>query len=330
MTLVNSTRHIQGAEESRRRTLVGLVNAVSAYLIWGLSPIYFKALKTVPAFEILMHRMVWSSLFLLPFLFFNGRWNEFIGVFRHGKRLGALLITTLLVGFNWFLFIWAINHDHVLQTSLGYYINPLVNVLLGVIILGERLRPAQLVAVALAAVAVLNLVVSFGEIPWVSLGLALSFSCYGLIRKVVPVSSIVGLSVEIFIDDAGHRISVECPPGGIGCVSPGRDLYRPSADQRRSGYGGAAHFVYQGRQAAPFFNHRIFPVHRPHVHIPSGSFSLEGTIGIGTAMDLCHDLGRPGHLFFRFGPVLPVAGRDTPGCAVTFSPRRSRSSRRNR
>jgi len=199
MTLVNSTRHIQGAEESRRRTLVGLVNAVSAYLIWGLSPIYFKALKTVPAFEILMHRMVWSFLFLLPFLFFNGRWNEFIGVFRHGKRLGALLITTLLVGFNWFLFIWAINHDHVLQTSLGYYINPLVNVLLGVIILGERLRPAQLVAVALAAVAVLNLVVSFGEIPWVSLGLALSFSCYGLIRKVVPVSSIVGLSVETFL-----------------------------------------------------------------------------------------------------------------------------------
>ena len=185
--------------ESRRRALVGLVNAVSAYLIWGLSPIYFKTLKAVPAFEILMHRMVWSFLFLLPFLFFNGRWSEFVGVFRKGRHLGALLITTLLVGFNWFLFIWAINHDHVLQTSLGYYINPLVNVLLGVVILGERLRPAQLLAVALAAVAVLNLVLSFGEIPWVSLGLALSFSCYGLIRKVVPVSSIVGLTVETFL-----------------------------------------------------------------------------------------------------------------------------------
>ena len=199
MTQLNTIQEARGSEESGRRTVVGLANAVSAYLIWGLSPIYFKTLKTVPAFEILMHRMVWSFLLLLPFLFFNGRWKEFISVFRQGKRLGALLITTLLVGFNWFLFIWAINHDHVLQTSLGYYINPLVNVLLGVVILGERLRPAQLVAVLMAGAAVLNLTLSFGEIPWVSLALALSFSCYGLIRKVVPVSSIVGLSVETFL-----------------------------------------------------------------------------------------------------------------------------------
>ncbi|CAB5161526.1 Uncharacterized inner membrane protein RarD [Olavius algarvensis associated proteobacterium Delta 3] len=199
MTPSDGPQEMNAIEDSQRRALVGLGNAVSAYLIWGLSPIYFKTLKTVPAFEILMHRIVWSFLLLLPFLFVYGRWNEFVSVFRQGRRLGALLMTTLLVGFNWFLFIWAINSDHVLQASLGYYINPLVNVLLGVVLLGERLRPAQIVAVLLAGVAVLNLTVSVGEVPWVSLGLAFSFSGYGLIRKVAPVSSMVGLAVETFL-----------------------------------------------------------------------------------------------------------------------------------
>jgi chloramphenicol-sensitive protein RarD len=195
---------------------IGLASAVPAYLIWGLSPIYFKTLKAVPAFEILMHRMVWSFLFLLPILIFQGRWGEFIGVLRNRKTLSILLMTTIIVGFNWFLFIWAINHDHVLQTSLGYYINPLFNVLLGVVFLRERLRAPQVVAVGLAAVGVLNLTLAVGELPWVSLGLAVSFGFYGLIRKVAPVGALVGLSVEtllltlpavgylIYIDHAGR------------------------------------------------------------------------------------------------------------------------------
>ena len=308
--------------ESRRRALVGLVNAVSAYLIWGLSPIYFKTLKAVPAFEILMHRMVWSFLFLLPFLFFNGRWSEFVGVFRKGRHLGALLITTLLVGFNWFLFIWAINHDHVLQTSLGYYINPLVNVLLGVVILGERLRPAQLLAVALAAVAVLNLVLSFGEIPWVSLGLALSFSCYGLIRKVVPVSSIVGPTVETFLLmmlAIGYLAYAHRTGSGtflqIGMTT---DILLISAALVT-----AVPLILftRGARRLHFFNNRLPAVHRAYVHLSAGRISLEGAIGVGPTMDLYVDLDGPGHLLAGFGPVLPGTAHHTTGRVVTFSPR---------
>ncbi len=181
------------------RTLIGLSCALPAYLIWGLSPIYFKALKSVPAFEILMHRMIWSFVFLMPVILLRGRLGEFTGALCRRASLIPLFASTMLVGFNWFLFIWAINADHVLQTSLGYYINPLVNVLLGVVFLRERLRPAQLAAVILAGAGVANLVAFYGRVPWISLGLAFSFGFYGLIRKTAPVGSVVGLAVETML-----------------------------------------------------------------------------------------------------------------------------------
>ncbi|MCF8081366.1 MAG: EamA family transporter RarD [Desulfobacterales bacterium] len=181
------------------RTLIGLACAVPAYLIWGLSPIYFKTLKSVPAFEILMHRMIWSFVFLVPVILVQGRWGEFARALTQKRILLPLAASTLLVGFNWFLFIWAINSDHVLQTSLGYYINPLVNVLLGAVFLRERLRPLQLAAVILAAAGVLNLLLLYGRLPWVSLGLAFSFGFYALIRKTAPVGSLVGLTVETML-----------------------------------------------------------------------------------------------------------------------------------
>jgi len=181
------------------RTLIGLACAVPAYLIWGLSPIYFKTLKSVPAFEILMHRMIWSFVFLVPVILVQGRWGEFARALTQKRILLPLAASTLLVGFNWFLFIWAINSDRVLQTSLGYYINPLVNVLLGAVFLRERLRPLQLAAVLLAAAGVLNLLLLYGRLPWVSLGLAFSFGFYALIRKTAPVGSLVGLTVETML-----------------------------------------------------------------------------------------------------------------------------------
>ena len=119
-------------------TWTGVASAFCAFLIWGLSPIFYKALSTVPPFEILMHRMVWSFIFLLPLLVMLHRWKTFIAVFRNLRTLGMLATTTLLVSCNWFVFIWAINNGHILQTSLGYYINPLVNVLLAMVFLGER------------------------------------------------------------------------------------------------------------------------------------------------------------------------------------------------
>ncbi len=188
----------QAAQEASR-TLIGLACAVPAYLIWGLSPIYFKTLKSVPAFEILMHRMIWSFVFLVPVILVQGRWGEFARALTQKRILLPLAASTLLVGFNWFLFIWAINSDHVLQTSLGYYINPLVNVLLGAVFLRERLRPLQLAAVLLAAAGVLNLLLLYGRLPWVSLGLAFSFGFYALIRKTAPVGSLVGLTVETML-----------------------------------------------------------------------------------------------------------------------------------
>ncbi|MDJ0811927.1 MAG: EamA family transporter RarD [Desulfobacterales bacterium] len=181
------------------QSLAGFAYAASAFMIWGLSPIYWKALAAVPAFEILMHRMIWSFLLLTPLVLLQGRGREFVQAITTFKTLSILLGTTLLVGCNWFLFIWAINSGHILQTSLGYYINPLVNVMLGVVFLGERLRKMQLAAVGLAFGGVFYLTVSYGQFPWVSLALAFTFGFYGLIRKVAPVSPLVGLTLETLL-----------------------------------------------------------------------------------------------------------------------------------
>ena len=178
---------------------LGVAWGTTAFLIWGLSPIYWKALASVPAFEILMHRMIWSFIFLAPLVLLQGHLDDFLSALTTGRTLLILTATTLIVGFNWFLFIWAINSGHILQTSLGYYITPLVNVLLGVVFLKECLRRLQLVAVGLAAVGVAYLTLSYGVFPWVSLALAFSFGFYGLIRKVAPVSALVGLTVETLL-----------------------------------------------------------------------------------------------------------------------------------
>ncbi|MEW5909288.1 MAG: EamA family transporter RarD, partial [Thermodesulfobacteriota bacterium] len=157
----------------RQDALIGIFNAVPAFLIWGLSPIYFKWLKAVPPFEILMHRMVWSFLFLIPIIAAFGYWGEFRTAIFNRRTLGILLGTTLLVSCNWFLFIWAINTDRILETSLGYYINPMINVLLGMVFLKERLRKAQWAAVLIAGAGVAYLTIQFGNLPWISLVLAL-------------------------------------------------------------------------------------------------------------------------------------------------------------
>jgi chloramphenicol-sensitive protein RarD len=184
---------------SRPDTTWGVVYAASAFLIWGISPIYWKALRAVPALEIILHRMVWSFFFLVPLIIIMRRWQEFIDVFKKYRTLLILLVTALIIGGNWLLYIWAINNDYLLQASLGYYINPLVNVVLGMVFLKERLRRPQILSVLLAFAAVLYLTISYGEFPWIALMLALSFGLYGLIRKVAPVGALVGLAVETLL-----------------------------------------------------------------------------------------------------------------------------------
>ena len=204
---------------------IGVACATGAYLIWGLNPIYFKAVQAVPAFEILMHRMVWSFVFLLPIVVLMGRWPEFKSVVTNRRTLAILLVTTVLVSSNWFVYIWAIHTGKILQTSLGYYINPLINVLLGMVLLGERLRPAQAVAVCLAAIGVIYLTVTIGVLPWIALYLAVSFGFYGLIRKVAPVNALVGLTVEtllLSVPAAGYLVYLHVNGSGAFLQGPMR------------------------------------------------------------------------------------------------------------
>jgi len=180
-------------------TLSGVLFAASAFLIWGLSPVYWKALSAVSPLEIVMHRIVWSFAFLMVIIFLLRQWRELASALTNRRTLPVLATSALLVALNWLIYIWAVNNGYLLQASLGYYINPLVNVVLGMTFLHERLRRPQITAVLLAAAGVIYLTVQYGQFPWISLALAFSFGLYGLIRKVAPVSSLVGLTVETML-----------------------------------------------------------------------------------------------------------------------------------
>lgn len=187
------------SREAGREKTRGILYAVASLLLWGLSPLYWKQLSHVPVLETLMHRIVWSAAFLAAWLSWRGRWKDLTAALARPKTLLALSATTLLIGANWFVYVWAIGAGRLLDASLGYFINPLVNVLLGMVFLGERLRRWQGLALLLAAAAVLNLVLARGAAPWLALFLAFSFGGYVLLRKVVSVDAPVGLSVETFL-----------------------------------------------------------------------------------------------------------------------------------
>ena len=185
--------------EQQQRTRQGILLAVGAYTMWGIAPIYFKSLSEVSPLEILSHRVVWS-FFLLAFLLHLGRsWRNVRDTLTSKPKMTYLVATSLLVGVNWLIFIWAVNANHMLDASLGYYINPLINVVLGMIFLGERLRKLQWFAVGLAAIGVLIQVVAFGSIPVVAIALAFSFGFYGLLRKKVSLEAQTGLFIETLV-----------------------------------------------------------------------------------------------------------------------------------
>ena len=180
-------------------TFSGVLYALAAFGIWGLSPIYFKSLGHLPATEVLAHRVVWATVLLVAVLWLQRRGLELIRELLSWRRVGFYLVTALLVSTNWLIFIWSIQNDRLLEASLGYYINPLVNVLLGTVFLRERLNRWQIVAVALAAAGVMNLVLGYGKFPWVALTLAFSFGFYGLLRKKAGMDAILGLTVETLL-----------------------------------------------------------------------------------------------------------------------------------
>ena len=174
----------------------GIWAAVFAFVLWGLMPLYWHALRAVPSLQILLHRIVWSALIVGGFLCWKQGFDWLRATLSRPGVGKWLLASGVLIGFNWGLYIWAVNAGHVVETSLGYFINPLLNVLIGVLFLREKLRPLQWASIAIAGVGVLWLSLRFGHPPWIALALAGSFALYGLIRKLVHVEALPGLAIE--------------------------------------------------------------------------------------------------------------------------------------
>ncbi|CAI6083275.1 Protein RarD [Paenibacillus sp. JJ-100] len=174
----------------------GLINAIIAYIMWGVLPLYWKLFDDVPAGEILSHRVVWSFVFMGILVAIQRRWSDVKRIWTSRSLLLSLAASGLLIAVNWLIFIWAVNNGHVVETSLGYYLNPLLNVLLAVVFLQEKPNRGQWLAVAIAAVAVLIIAIDYGRFPWISISLAASFGLYGLAKKKIKQDASVGLLSE--------------------------------------------------------------------------------------------------------------------------------------
>jgi len=205
----------------------GLAAAAAAFMLWGLLPVYLKPLHEVAAIQVIAHRVVWSCLFILGWMLARGELGELRSTLSNPAMLWRLALTALLVSTNWLAYVWGVANGHVVETSLGYFINPLVNVLLGVVVLRERLNRAQWTAVALAAIAVVYLTLITGRPPWIALTLAATFSLYGLLRKVISVAALPGLATEtLLLMPFGAAYLLWCGATGagvFGSASPGLD-----------------------------------------------------------------------------------------------------------
>jgi chloramphenicol-sensitive protein RarD len=174
----------------------GIWYGIGAYVTWGLFPIYWKWLHNVPALQLIGHRILWSFLLLFIVILVSRQWRVFRVAALKPHVLRIYFVAAVLIGINWLVYVWAVNAGFIVQVSLGYYINPLLNVLMGVLFLRERLRPLQWIPLGLAAAGVLYLTWAFGSLPWISLTLAFSFGIYGLVKKTAPLGSLYGLTLE--------------------------------------------------------------------------------------------------------------------------------------
>lgn len=181
----------------------GIFFGLAAYVLWGILPVYWKALELVSPFEILSSRFMWSCVFVFLLIIFQKKWplfaKEVKQVFSNVKTGAAMVAAGITISFNWGTFIWAVNNGHIVETSMGYYINPLVSILFAVVFLRERLDKMQLAAITCAFIGVASMVYSFGKIPWVSLTLAFTFALYGLLKKILPVSVLTSIMLETLL-----------------------------------------------------------------------------------------------------------------------------------
>lgn len=181
----------------------GAVITFIAYLLWGVFPIYWKFLERIPAGEVLAHRIVWSLIFMVFLVLVTGNWRHLIDTIhllkKDRKKTFAIITASIVISINWFLFIFSVQHGHVLQASLGYYINPLISILLAIFVLKEKTSKGQVLSFILAGIGVLYLTLSYGVFPWISLLLAMSFGFYGLIKKTVNLHAMYGLTIETLV-----------------------------------------------------------------------------------------------------------------------------------
>ncbi|MCB0101908.1 MAG: EamA family transporter RarD [Anaerolineales bacterium] len=174
----------------------GILYGIATYLMWGFFPIYWKMLHVLPALQVIGHRIVWSFALLLIFILVTGSWKDFRSVAFTPKTIGIYAIAGVLLSCNWLIYVWGVNAGFIVETSLGYFINPLLSVLFGVIFLRERLRPLQWLPIVIAAIGVIYLTFAYGSLPWIALSLAFTFGLYGLVKKLSPLGSAYGLTLE--------------------------------------------------------------------------------------------------------------------------------------
>jgi chloramphenicol-sensitive protein RarD len=174
----------------------GILNGITAYVLWGFFPIYWKFLHQVSALQVIGHRISWSFILLVAIVLLTRQWNDFRSAALKPKIIGIYTIAGVLLTINWLVYVWGVNAGFIVETSLGYFINPLLSVLLGVIFLRERLRPMQWLPVGIAAIGVIYLTAVYGRLPWIALSLAFSFGCYGFVKKLAPLGSLYGLTLE--------------------------------------------------------------------------------------------------------------------------------------
>ena len=200
--IINSelpTKAVDITDNSIVTTSKGVVTALAAFLIWGFFPLYFKLLKDYDAVEIIGHRIIWTFVAILAIMTVTRRWQWLMTIRQNPKLILYTAVSGAIISVNWLVYVWAVNHDRILEASLGYYIGPLVGVLLSLVVLKERLRPMQWLAVVLAAVGVIIQLVLLGKLPWVSLVLASSFSVYGLMHRRTPLDALSAMFIETIL-----------------------------------------------------------------------------------------------------------------------------------
>lgn len=182
---------------------LGITAVAGAYILWGILPVYWKLVPTVPAPEVLAHRIVWSFVFIALLMLVTGKltdlFNDIKEIIAHPKKILSIVMASILISINWVTYIWAVNTNHIIETSLGYYINPLISVLLGIIVLKEKISFWQAISFCLAFIGVLNMALHLGSFPWVALLLAVSFGLYGLFKKLFNPGAITGLTLETLV-----------------------------------------------------------------------------------------------------------------------------------